>query len=351
MPAPPDDTYSTSYFDQFVATKLKEWFPSKWGLRDYVLHFFDVTGGVETGQFLTDTRSALDKLTGARSIRAFIAGNSEEALQAFCDPLGIDGEPVTSTSGKEMGVSRGWIRRGDPLGDVKGFLLELGTDPAVAVSFLEFARLIKAGRLASNMAKLERIEIAELQIAETLGAPRRAMISAPIEAKTEVGVSLQTVRVDSTTELARELAPNGPRPSLTEVPSIKGGAFSTWFNELTPEELNLVWSSPALREAVEARLRAPGGMHEWHMVSKAPKFKEWGVTAQQIAEMRTPTSQMRLKNPPGRHGGPGSTAAHNEILDIIETSPDYSTFKTRLQQWANNRLEGGAAALPQGLRP
>jgi hypothetical protein len=92
-------------------------------------------------------------------------------------------------------------------------------------------------------------------------------------------------------------------------------------------------------------------MHEWHMVSRAPKFKEWGVTAEQIAEMRTPTSQVRFKNPPGRHGGPGSTAAHNEILDIIDTSPDYATFKTRLQQWANNRLEGGAAALPPGLRP
>jgi hypothetical protein len=138
---------------------------------------------------------------------------------------------------------------------------------------------------------------------------------------------------------------------LTEVPSVRNGEFNRWFNELTPDELNQVWRNPELREAVEARLRSPGGMHEWHMVSRAPKFKEWGITAEQIADMRTPTRDVRFVNPAGRHGGPGSTIAHNEILSIIDTSPDYATFVTRLQQWASNRLQGGANALPPGLRP
>ena len=55
-------------------------------------------------------------------------------------------------------------------------------------------------------------------------------------------------------------------------------------------------------------------------------------------------------NPQGYHGGPGSTTAHNEILNIIDSSPDFVTFKTRLQQWANVRLKGGAGALPTGLQ-
>jgi hypothetical protein len=143
----------------------------------------------------------------------------------------------------------------------------------------------------------------------------------------------------------------GLRPSLTEVPSLRDGAFSRWFNELTHAELQQVWNNPTLRATVEARLRAPGGMHEWLMVSRAPTFKQWGITAEQIAAMRTPTSQVRFTNPPGVHGGPGSTAAHNEILQIIDSSPNFATFRQRLQQWANNRLEGGANALPAGLRP
>ena len=83
----------------------------------------------------------------------------------------------------------------------------------------------------------------------------------------------------------------------------------------------------------------------------SPKFKEWGITAEQIAEMRTPISKVRLKNPAGGHKGEGSTTTHNQILKIIDSSPDFATFKSRLQNWVNDRLEGGADALPPGLRP
>ena len=103
-------------------------------------------------------------------------------------------------------------------------------------------------------------------------------------------------------------APKPPRPSLTEVPSVKDGpkAFRRWFNELTPGELATVWKNPKLRKSVEEGLRWPGGQHEWLMIGRTPKFKEWGITAEQIAEMRTPIPKVRFKNPAGGHDGAGS---------------------------------------------
>jgi hypothetical protein len=87
------------------------------------------------------------------------------------------------------------------------------------------------------------------------------------------------------------------------------------------------------------------------MVSRAPTFKAWGITAEQIAEMRTATSELMFQNPAGIHGLEGSGVAHNEILAIIDLSSDFATFRQRLQAWANERLVGGANALPAGLRP
>jgi hypothetical protein len=144
-----------------------------------------------------------------------------------------------------------------------------------------------------------------------------------------------------------------PRPSLTEVPSVAHGPreFRQWFNELTPDELTTVWKNPKLRRSVEDGIRWPRGKHEWLMVARTPKFKEWGLTAEKMADMRTPISQVRFKNPSAGHKGPGSQTAHNEILEIIDTSPDFATFRTRLQRGANDRLVGGADALPPGLRP
>lgn len=46
----------------------------------------------------------------------------------------------------------------------------------------------------------------------------------------------------------------------------------------------------------------------------------------------------------------GSSKVHNEFLAIIDTSSDYDTFVRRLNNWANNKLEGGVSSLPQGLR-
>ncbi len=38
----------------------------------------------------------------------------------------------------------------------------------------------------------------------------------------------------------------------------------------------------------------------------------------------------------------GSTTAHNEILQIIDSSSDYRSFVKGLRNWADNRLVGGA---------
>lgn len=74
------------------------------------------------------------------------------------------------------------------------------------------------------------------------------------------------------------------------------------------------------------------------------------MTAEQIHALRTPTSQVRFK-PSGRHGRELSRTAHLEMFKIIDEAPDYATFVTKLREWANMRLVGGASALPQGLRP
>ena len=134
------------------------------------------------------------------------------------------------------------------------------------------------------------------------------------------------------------------------VPGNRKGEFNKWFNSLTSNEFDELWKNPSIRETIEERLRKPGKLHEWHLVSRTPVFKRWGVTADQIKDMRTLTKDTKFVNPIGIHGGDGSTTAHNELLDIIDSSKDYDMFKRRLQNWANYRLEGGAVALPGDLK-
>lgn len=137
---------------------------------------------------------------------------------------------------------------------------------------------------------------------------------------------------------------------VKSVPSVKKGQFNKWFNSLTSDELDALWKNPILRATIEDRLRKPGSLHEWHLISRAPLFKRWGVTSEQIKDMRTLTKNTKFVNPKGIHGGKGSTTAHNELLDIIDSSLNYDMFKRRVQNWADYRLEGGASALPVGLK-
>ena len=135
-----------------------------------------------------------------------------------------------------------------------------------------------------------------------------------------------------------------------DVPTVKNNKFNEFFNSLSADELDILWSKPEIRDVIEARLRQPGGLHEWHLVSRTPQFKRWGVSAEQIKNLRTSTSEVEFVNPSGVHGGRGSTKAHNELLKIIDTSNDYDTFVRRLNNWANYRLKGGVEALPEGLQ-
>lgn len=135
-----------------------------------------------------------------------------------------------------------------------------------------------------------------------------------------------------------------------DVPTVKNGEFNEFFNSLSVDELDALWSKPEIRDVIEARLRSPGGLHEWHLVSRTPQFKYWDISAEQIKDLRTLTSEVEFVNPSGVHGGRGSTAAHNELLKIVDTSNDYDTFVRRLNNWANYRLKGGVEALPEGLQ-
>lgn len=138
--------------------------------------------------------------------------------------------------------------------------------------------------------------------------------------------------------------------SPQDIPTVKSGNFEEFFNRLTPEQLDEIWDNKHLRRKIERQLRAPGGMHEWHLVSRAPQFKRWGIQAEQIRDLRTAISDVKFVNPTGVHGGLGSTRVHNELLGIIDSSLDYETFVRRLNNWANYRLDGVIASLPEGLR-
>jgi hypothetical protein len=133
------------------------------------------------------------------------------------------------------------------------------------------------------------------------------------------------------------------------IPSVRGGEFQSWFNKLTPDELQKIWTDPALRKQIEQRLRSPGGFHEWLPVSRAPIFKRWGITADQIHQLRTATKDVVFKS--GRHGGDLSGLAHQQLFKLIDESPDFATYIQKLRKWADDNLVGGAGALPEGLRP
>uniref|UniRef100_UPI003736D0CE hypothetical protein n=1 Tax=Metabacillus halosaccharovorans TaxID=930124 RepID=UPI003736D0CE len=138
--------------------------------------------------------------------------------------------------------------------------------------------------------------------------------------------------------------------TVDDIPTAKSGNFNEFFNSLTSRELDELWQDKKIRKKIERQLRAPGGLHEWHLVSRAPQFKHWNISAEDIKDLRTAISDVKFVNPNGVHGGLGSTKAHNELLAIIDTSKDYNTFVRRLNNWANYRLDGGISSLPEGLR-
>ncbi|MEH7666366.1 hypothetical protein V7419_06195 [Bacillus sp. JJ689] len=136
-----------------------------------------------------------------------------------------------------------------------------------------------------------------------------------------------------------------------DIPSVRDGEFIRWFDNITLDELEIAWANPEVKKVISSRLRSPGKLHEWLMIARAPTFKRWGISAKQIQELRTPTKDVEFINPPGKHHrAPGSKRAHNEILEIIDTSLDYNTFVRRLQMWSHYRYKGGVEGLPGTLK-
>ncbi|ALU88768.1 filamentous hemagglutinin outer membrane protein [Herbaspirillum rubrisubalbicans M1] len=141
-----------------------------------------------------------------------------------------------------------------------------------------------------------------------------------------------------------QLVPEG------KIPSVRNGAFNDWYNQLSPQEFNRVWAVPEYRDAIQARIRQPGGLHEWLPVSQTDKFKSWNLNMEDIKAMRTFTKEIEGTNPNWAHGGEGSTTAHNEMIDLVNSSSNFTEYKLKLQVWADKRLVGGRSALPEGLR-
>ncbi len=171
-----------------------------------------------------------------------------------------------------------------------------------------------------------------------------------------------------------------PRTELAQhIPEIQaqqpGGDkhFEEWFDSLTPKELDQLWNDVSTdkhigaREVIEANVRAynkqlsiqdsmiandpnPGGYHEWLKVSQLPKFKEWGISMQDIRKMRTLTKRtvgidFKHKHP----GGKAEGRMHSELDHMIETSDNFQQYKQKLNDWADVKL-GGREHLPEKLQ-
>lgn len=153
------------------------------------------------------------------------------------------------------------------------------------------------------------------------------------------------------------------------VPANRGGAFSRWFDNLTPDELDSLWrsdrqiGSSSIRELIEDRTRSPGRLHEWLMAGRAIKFKRWGVGMDTIKDLRTLITDRALKLkrpsdlpwhiapaiPRGYHSGPLSGRFHYELRALIDASRNYSDFTLRMRRFAERWLPNGIQDLPPGL--
>jgi hypothetical protein len=183
-----------------------------------------------------------------------------------------------------------------------------------------------------------------------LQAEGRATADATIDARqgaaSATGGAERTPAAGAADRIAAERSTRYTR----EVPSVADGKFAEWFDSLSSGEFEAVWRNPRLREVIKARLRSPGGFHEWLPVARADAYRRWGVTADQIASLRTPTREVRFIEPPGAHGAMGSGTVHNEIIRMVDRSRTFEEFARALREWAEERLPGGCDALPPGFR-
>ncbi len=159
-------------------------------------------------------------------------------------------------------------------------------------------------------------------------------------------------------ELQRGKRKQGPkRGSVNEllvngaVPSRTRGEFHRWFDKLTPDEFDRLWANQTIQKTIRERLLFKGGHHEWLPRSRANVFKRWGLSVKDIANSRVLKERVHFKNPSGSHSGNGSTAWHNELINLVDSADSFAHYKTLVQKFARRRLSGGVKALPKLLRP
>jgi len=130
----------------------------------------------------------------------------------------------------------------------------------------------------------------------------------------------------------------GGEVSTKDIPSIgntpgKGG-FAEWFDNLDEESFDIYWSNPETKAKIQRLLREPGGFHEWSMVSRTDKFKNWGFSTKDIWSFRTTTKNLTWINPitglPGKHGGHGSGPFHHELGQLIDNSKNMGELNSGL---------------------
>lgn len=152
-----------------------------------------------------------------------------------------------------------------------------------------------------------------------------------------------------------ELAPGGV------IPSTKKGAFSKWWNDLTPDELDMLWKDQAIRETIEDRVRSPGGLHEWLMTGMGPKIKRMGFSMDDIKAMTTPTKEAEGRVPgsnerwrhnadEGTGSGPNSGKMHKALQEAIEGAKDRTDLLNRLKDFSYKWLDNGPNSFPPALR-
>jgi hypothetical protein len=134
------------------------------------------------------------------------------------------------------------------------------------------------------------------------------------------------------------------------IPGIKGGEFAKWFNKLSEKELAKLMSNAANKKAIGDRLRNPRGKHEWLMVSKAPKIRKWGLTAEDVWKMRDGTGDINLNPNKYKVTTHDSGKFHIDLAKMIDDSNSFKEFRDTIRIWADESLVGGRAKLPEGLR-
>ncbi|MEP6502350.1 MAG: hypothetical protein ABJD97_03400 [Betaproteobacteria bacterium] len=242
---------------------------------------------------------------------------------------------------------------GAPLGDAIS-----QADPA------QVGQLQGIGASAANaVAKADELAAAAPQAAQAMaagGLAAQAQSGAQVIAQSFLPI--QAVGIPCVTCAAM----GGPPPAAAaeDIPSFKSGGFNTWFDAQSAGNVAQMYESPGLRAKIESGLRADGGNHEYLMVAEAPKWKQWGVSAQQVQQdFAVPIEKLNgvegvaeglakdWKHSTGLAGSTakGSKRVHNELQAVIQKSSSLAEFKQNMVPWAEKNIKGGYAGLPPGF--